>query len=131
MPTASASLSLCAFLFAVAGFALSNRAAAQDSAGPIVTVIHIDVMPPRAQDAATLLARFRQDSLHDPGEKSFQVLREIGRPNHFTLVEAWSDQKAYDGHNAAPHTRQFRDQLQPMLGSPFDERLHTELPAAP
>jgi quinol monooxygenase YgiN len=43
-------------------------------------------------------------------------------------VEEWADQKAYDAHNSAPHTRQFRDLLQPMLGSPFDERLHTELP---
>jgi hypothetical protein len=26
-----------------------------------------------------------------------------------------------------PHTRQFREKLQPLLGSPFDERLHTHM----
>ncbi len=101
---------------------------AQETPQPIVTVIHVDVMPQFAGPAATLLAQLRRDSLHDSGEKNFQVLQEIGRLNHFTLVEEWSDRKAYDAHNAAPHTRQFRDQLQPMLGSPFDERLHNELP---
>jgi quinol monooxygenase YgiN len=101
---------------------------AQETPLPIVAVIHVDVMPQYAPSAAVLLVQLRHDSLRDSGERNFQVLREIGRPNHFTLVEEWADQKAYDAHNSAPHTRQFRDLLQPMLGSPFDERLHTELP---
>ena len=29
-----------------------------------------------------------------------------------------------DEHVAAAHTRQFRQQIDPMLGSPYDERLH-------
>jgi quinol monooxygenase YgiN len=108
-----------------------QTAFAQESATPVVTVIHIDAMPQYTQFAVALLAHFRRDSLKDHGEKAFQVLQEIGHTNHFTLVEEWADQKAYDDHNIAPHTRQFRDQIQPMLGSPFDERLHTELTSAP
>jgi quinol monooxygenase YgiN len=99
---------------------------ADETSAPLVTVIHIDTMPPFTQAAAALLDRFRQDSLQDPGEKQFQVLQQIDRPNHFTLVEAWLDQKSYDAHNSAAHTRHFRDEIQPMLGSPFDERIHTE-----
>ncbi len=104
---------------------------AQEPTAPIVVVIHIDAMPQYTQSTVLLLAHFRKDSLQDRGEKDLQVLQEIGHPNHFTLVEKWADQKAYDDHNIAPHTRQFRDQIQPMLGSPFDERLHIGLTSAP
>jgi quinol monooxygenase YgiN len=93
----------------------------------VVTVIHVDARPADTQSAVMLLDGFRKDSLRDPGAKGFEVLQEIGHPNHFTLVEKWFDQKAYDEHNLAEHTVHFRDQLQPMLASPFDERIHTEL----
>jgi quinol monooxygenase YgiN len=93
----------------------------------IVTVIHVDARPADTRSAQALLDGFRRNSLRDPGAKGFEVLQEIGHPNHFTLVEKWIDEKAYEAHNLARHTRHFRDQLQPMLASPFDERIHTEL----
>jgi quinol monooxygenase YgiN len=93
----------------------------------IVTVIHVDARPADTRSAQALLDGFRRNSLRDPGARGFEVLQEIGHPNHFTLVEKWIDEKAYEAHNLARHTRHFRDQLQPMLASPFDERIHTEL----
>ncbi len=88
-------------------------------------------MPEFTQPAVVLLDQFRRDSLQDAGEKEFHVLQEMGHPNHFTLVEKWAGRAAYEAHNIAPHTRHFRDRIQPMLGSPFDERIHTELTGAP
>jgi quinol monooxygenase YgiN len=93
----------------------------------IVTVIHVDARPADTRSAQALLDGFRRNSLRDPGAKGFEVLQEIDHPNHFTLFEKWIDEKAYEAHNLARHTRHFRDQLQPMLASPFDERIHTEL----
>jgi quinol monooxygenase YgiN len=49
------------------------------------------------------------------------------RANHFTVVEVWRDQKALDLHVASPHARQYRDTLQPMTGSPLDERVYKPL----
>ena len=46
------------------------------------------------------------------------------RPNHFTVAEIWADQKTYDAHVMAGHTRQFRDKLGPMTGSLYDERIY-------
>ena len=92
-----------------------------------VTVIHVDARPADTRSAQALLDGFRRNSLRDPGAKGFEVLQEIDHPNHFTLFEKWIDEKAYEAHNLARHTRHFRDQLQPMLASPFDERIHTEL----
>ena len=59
-----------------------------------------------------------------PEPFEIEVLEELGRPNHSTVVEVWASRQAYEDHLAADHTRAFRNKLQPMLGSPFDERLH-------
>ena len=110
------------FLFAIAS---PSRADERSSdAASVVTVIHIDAMPQFQREAAGLLAGFRRDSLKEEGARGFEVLQEIDHPNHFTLVETWGDRKAYEAHAIAGLTRRFRDRLQPMLGSPFDERLH-------
>ena len=44
--------------------------------------------------------------------------------NHSTVIEIWATRQAYEDHLAAEHTRALRAELQPMLGGPFDERLH-------
>jgi quinol monooxygenase YgiN len=98
----------------------------QDTKLYIVT--HIDAEPNFTADAMKALQTFAADSRKDPGALSMQILEETARPNHFTVVEIWRDQKAYESHLALGHTRQFRAKLLPMLGSPFDERLHHLVP---
>ena len=43
-------------------------------------------------------------------------------------VEVWQNQKAFDVHEATAHTKQFRTTMAPLIGSPFDQRLHHPLP---
>lgn len=114
-------------VFALSGSGWCQLSSAQPLQVDIVTVIHIDARPADTRSAMALLDGFRRSSLHDAGAKGFEVLQEIGHPNHFTLVEKWLDEKTYEDHNLARHTRHFRDRLQPMLASPFDERIHSEL----
>jgi quinol monooxygenase YgiN len=40
------------------------------------------------------------------------------------VVEIWKDQSAYDAHITAATTKKFRDQLTPMSGALYDERLY-------
>jgi quinol monooxygenase YgiN len=87
-------------------------------------VTHVDVMPKFTATGRELLAQFAVDSRKDSGAVRIEVYEELGRPNHSTVVEVWKSRKAYDDHIAADHTRAYRAKLQPMLGSPFDERLH-------
>ncbi|HEY3825090.1 MAG TPA: antibiotic biosynthesis monooxygenase [Bryobacteraceae bacterium] len=47
--------------------------------------------------------------------------------NHFTIVSVWQSKEAFEAHSAAEHTKRFREKIQPMMGSPFDERLHNLL----
>jgi hypothetical protein len=62
-----------------------------------------------------------------PASCARDVLRDVARVNHFSIVEIWDSQKNYDAHLALAHTRTFREKLQAGLGSPFDERLYNNL----
>jgi quinol monooxygenase YgiN len=88
----------------------------------ISVVSHVDTAP--GLEAAGLLKRLAEASRQDEGNVRFDVLQHTMRANHFTVIETWQSQKALDAHAAAAHTRQYRDELQPMTGSPLDERVY-------
>ncbi len=101
----------------------------EDSPEQLYVVTHVDILGPvAAVEAAKMLHQFAIDSRSDPGFVRFEVLREPNRLNHFTVVEVWRTRQNFETHLAASHTKAFREKLQPMLGSPFDERLHVLLP---
>jgi quinol monooxygenase YgiN len=93
----------------------------------LYVVTHVDLTPNYTADGVPLLQKFAADSRKDPGVLRFDLLQE-GRKNHLAIVSVWENQAAFDAHVEAAHTKQFREKLQPMLGSPFDERLHHALP---
>jgi quinol monooxygenase YgiN len=91
---------------------------------PLVIVVHVDAMPPFTTQALEQLKSYREDTLKERGAVRVDILQQVGRPNHFSIVEQWANQKAFDDHVSAPHTLKFRSNLQSMLGAPFDERPH-------
>jgi len=108
---------------------LGSPASAQNADERLYVVTHVDVLGQNgATEAAKMLHQFAADSRNDQGSVRFEVLRDPDRSNHFTMVEVWRNRQDFESHLAASHTRAFREKLQPMLGSPFDERLHKLLP---
>ena len=90
----------------------------------IHVVAHVDTVGGGQADAPGLLKRLAEASRREQGCLRFDVLQHTMRANHFTVIEVWENQKAVDAHAAAPHTKQYRDGLQPVSGSPLDERLY-------
>jgi quinol monooxygenase YgiN len=88
-------------------------------------ITHVDVAP--NTQAPLLLTRLAEASRQEPGNLRFDVVQLVQRANHFTVIEAWRDQEALDAHVAATHTRAYRDELQPLTGSPLDERIYSAL----
>jgi quinol monooxygenase YgiN len=88
----------------------------------IVVVSHVDVTP--NPQVPVMLRRLAEASRPEQGNLRFDVLQHTMRANHFTVIETWRDQKAFDAHVGASHTKQYRDELQPMTGSPLDERVY-------
>lgn len=98
---------------------------AQEPGQKLYVVTHVDIGGPAlAAEGAKLLQQFAADSVKDPGSVRFELLREPNRINHFTIVEVWQSKQDFENHLILPHTKAFREKIQPLLGSPFDERLH-------
>jgi quinol monooxygenase YgiN len=108
----------------VAGQALAQEPAAHDR---IYVVAHVDIIPPETAAGTKLVQQYVTDTRKDMGVVRVEASAEISRVNHISIVEIWQNQKAFDEHVAAAHTRQFRQQIDPKLGSPYDERLHHSL----
>jgi quinol monooxygenase YgiN len=86
----------------------------------VYVIAHVDVTP--NPQVAVLLRQLAEASRQESGNLRFDVLQHTMRANHFTVIEAWRSQQALDAHVAAAHTKQYRDALQPLTGSPLDER---------
>lgn len=93
----------------------------------VQVVAHVDIGGgAQAQaDALGLLRQLADASRKEQGGVRFDVLQHAMRANHFTVVETWQSLEALHAHRSALHTRQYRDALQPMTGSPLDERVYT------
>ena len=90
----------------------------------VVVVSHVDIGGGGKVDVPALLTKLAEASRSEPGCLRFDVTQHTARANHFTVVEVWADQQALDRHAAAAHTKHYRDEVQPVAGSPLDERVH-------
>jgi|SRR5688500_15136366 len=101
-------------------------AAARGNAGrnSVVIVSHVDIGGGGKVDVPAMLTKLAEASRAEPGNLRFDVTQHTARANHFTVVEVWADQQALDRHAAAAHTKQYRDEVQPVSGSPLDERVY-------
>jgi quinol monooxygenase YgiN len=121
-----------AFAWGTQGFAHPPQATASPKpAADLYVLTFIDVLPQFAAPATALARQYESASLRDAGLVRFEVLaQQNGRENHITLLVVWRTQKAFEAHEAMAHTKEFREKLLPMLGSPFDERLNEIVPPA-
>ena len=90
----------------------------------VYVVSHVDVPPPKKDDAIAALNPLAEASRKGDGNLRFEVAQQTSRPNHFTVIETWKDHKAYDARGSAAPQKKFRDALGPMLGALYDERIY-------
>lgn len=93
----------------------------------VYVLTHVDVFPAGKDQAVELVKALAAAGRKDGGNLLFDVLQWEGHPNHFTLVEAWRDRKAFDASAMAAHTRDVREKLTPLEGALYDERLYKVL----
>ncbi|MBV8843602.1 MAG: antibiotic biosynthesis monooxygenase [Bryobacterales bacterium] len=103
---------------------LSLGAAHNDGSSRSTFVIaHVDIGG-QGTNAADLLRKLAEASRKEEGNLRFDVLQHAMRANHFTVIEEWQSAKAMEAHAAAAHTKEYRNSLGPIAGSPLDERLY-------
>ena len=90
----------------------------------VLVATHVDVIPPRKDDGVAALKRLGDESRKGDGNLRFEVVQQVNRQNHFTVVEIWKDAKMVEAHSMAAATREFRDKLASMTGALYDERMY-------
>lgn len=91
---------------------------------PLYVIIFADFTPENIAKGTELIKQYALDTRQDPGNVRSELLAQSDRPNHFMIQQVWQNTAAFEKHEAAEHTKDFRAKAQPMLGAPFDERLH-------
>ncbi len=115
---------------AVAILGATHVARAQD-ADARFAVAYVEVMPAAVGPAVDAFRRYREASRAESGFVAFELAEQIGRPGHLAVIETWKDPAALDTHQAAPSLAQFRNALQPIRISGYDQRPYKTLAAAP
>jgi quinol monooxygenase YgiN len=104
---------------------------AKDSAalprGATVAISHVDVIPPKKDDGVAALKALAEPTRKDNGNLRFDVYQQKARPNHFTVIEVWRNQKAADDHEVGTHTKDFRKALGSATGALYDQRWYKAL----
>ena len=90
----------------------------------VIVVAHVDIGGGAKIDVPASFQRLADATRKEPGNRRFEVWQHTARANHFTVVEAWESARALEQHEAAAHTKQYREDVQPATGSPIDERLY-------
>jgi quinol monooxygenase YgiN len=98
----------------------STRAASDQA---IYVVTHADAGAGREM-VPGMLQQLAAAARRENGNVLFDGTVQPNRTNHFTVMEVWNDQKAFEAHQAAEHTRQFRAAFAPLSGALYDERIY-------
>ncbi len=106
------------------GFAAVTHAQMDEHA---YVVSYVEVIPSETSAAIDLMREHAAASRNDDGNALYHVVQRIGRPNHFAIIETWASADAQAAHAENGHTQRFRAALDPLLYSPYDERMHTNL----
>jgi quinol monooxygenase YgiN len=105
--------------------ALAVASPKMEGGGRVIYVVtHVDIIPPKKDEGIAATSGLAEPGRKERGNLRFEVLQQTSRPNHMTVVEAWQNRRAQRAHAAADNMKAYRDQLLPMSGSLYDERLY-------
>ena len=108
------------------GLAMTAFGAAAAQAA-FYTVTYVEASPKDTRQATALLKSYVAAGKKDDGNVSFEVVKGIHRPTWFVIVGAWKDQKAFENHVAAAHSKDMNEKIKTHVAAPNDTRQHTAL----
>jgi len=109
------------------GLAVGPKDGAAIPGGSAVSIAHVDVIPPKKDDGVAALKTLADSTRKDNGNLRYDAYQQKARPNHFTVIEVWRNQKAADAHESAGHTKDFRKVLGTATGALYDQRWYKAL----
>ena len=83
-----------------------------------VTLVYVDVIPEMVEAFIEATQGNHLNSIKEPGNRRFDVLRDCADPNRFLLYEAYASQADAKAHKETDHYFAWRDKVQSMMASP-------------
>ncbi len=105
----------------------AQTSAPVSSVAEVYIIGYMDLDPTRAADGATLLVEETLTVKRAAGCVEVHLVKEQGRPNDLILIEIWQSAVEWNAFRSGAQYKHFRDQLQPMLASPYDQRIGKQI----
>ena len=119
---------LIAMITFAAPLTAQNRGTAPAPTDPaFYAVAYVEVMPASRAAAVAALKQYRDASRKDQGSVSLEIFEQSGRPAHFVVLEKWADQKTFDAHGMAEHTKQLLSKMDSFRLGSYDQRPYRTL----
>jgi quinol monooxygenase YgiN len=87
----------------------------------------LESVPQRAADAVRLAGRIGRHMSTSPGVVQVVLLQGLHRPDQLEIVSSWESQDAYERALNSPALAAARQDIEELLASPIDDRLHHPL----
>ena len=107
------------------GFDFDKDSEMNNGEGTLYLLTHVDIGRQGVADAENLLKNVASATRVQDGNIRFNIVVQTTRLNHFTVVEVWDSQQSYLTHSETESFKTFRHQVQPMMGSLYDERMYS------
>src|SRR5580704_9444922 len=91
------------------------------------SVAYVDILPASRTAAITAIKQYRDASRKEDGFQRIEFFEQAGRPAHFCIIETWADSKDLDTHSASSNTKDFRNKIDSMRLSEYDQRPYKTL----
>jgi quinol monooxygenase YgiN len=105
-------------------FAFATGPSGKPRARSLYVVTHVDFVGAKKDDGLAAIKPMAAASASEKGVERYEVLQQTTRPNHITLVEVWRSRAALEAHMQSEPMRKFREQLLPIGGALYDQRLY-------
>ena len=104
----------------------TGSARAERPSGALYMVEHIDFLPMFNNLAQPVVRGLAEASVKEEGVLRYDIYEEPApHANHYSVVAVWASAKAFDAHEQAAHTREFRAATaMPARGNLYDQRLY-------
>ncbi len=84
----------------------------------IVTCVYVHVKPESTDRFMEATIANHQESVKEPGNLRFDLIRETEDPNRFMIYEAYESEEAAAAHKNTPHYLKWRETVQDFMAEP-------------
>ncbi len=93
----------------------------------IVTIVHVEVRPEHLDAFIRATTENHLESVKEPGNLRFDVLRNDDKPTRFVLYEAYTDEASAAAHKSTHHYQKWRETVAPWMASPREGIRYTAI----